>query len=137
MVPTFISQLLENYFALSELDDTSRPQCSYYIFSKTSCLQEDSRLWHSTRALFFKGFYVKLVIFEKKGVGLGKLPQEKKYFNGWPLVKGVINLPDFAPFYTLGFSQKGPIKSSLSVCVCASMWNQCCFESTFSTIFEI
>ena len=87
MVPTFVNQLLENYFALPELDDTSIPQCSYCIFSKTSFLREDRRIWHSAGALLFKkGFYFKLVIFDKKGVGLGKLPQEKKYFNGWPLV---------------------------------------------------
>ena len=81
MVPTFVSQLLENYFALPELDDTSRPQCSYYIFSKTCfCVKIVD---FDTGALFFKKeFYFKLLIFEKKGVGLGKLPQEKKYFIG-------------------------------------------------------
>ena len=41
-------------------------------FSKISFLREDSRLWHSTDALFLKrGICFKLVIFEKEGVGLG------------------------------------------------------------------
>ena len=79
MALIFVSQSLEIYFDLSELDDISRPQCPYYSFYKTSFLREENRL--RTGALFLKKeYYFKLVIF--KGVGLGQFPQEKKYFNG-------------------------------------------------------
>ena len=77
MVLTLVSQSLENYFALSELDDTLRPQCCYYILQNISfCVKIID-----FDALFFrKRFYFRLVIIEKESIGLGKLPQEKNIY---------------------------------------------------------
>ena len=138
MALIFVSQSLEIYFDLSELDDTSRPQCPYYIFYKTSFLREENRLWHSTGALFLKKiYYFKLVIF--KGVGLGQFPQEKKYFNGWLLVIFTKYSDGWFIYLILLLDHRlYPERSYkfmlVRLCVRVSIWNQCCFQGFIQAI---